>query len=48
MAITLVFGLALAALLVLIVVPVFLAILDDLAGLVGLRGDVRPEAASGD
>ncbi len=48
MAITLVFGLAVAALLVLIVVPVFLAILDDLAGLVGLRGGARPEAASGD
>ncbi|MEE8545651.1 MAG: efflux RND transporter permease subunit [Alphaproteobacteria bacterium] len=48
MAITLVFGLAVAALLVLIVVPVFLAILDDLARLVGLRGGLRPEVASGD
>ncbi len=48
MAITLVFGLAVAALLVLIVVPVFLAILDDLAGLVSLRREARPEAASGD
>ena len=48
MAITLVFGLAVAALLVLIVVPVFLAILDDLARLVGLRGGLRPEAARGE
>ena len=41
MAITLVFGLATASLLVLIVVPVFLAILEDFARLLGAR---RPRA----
>ncbi len=37
MAITLVFGLAAASMIVLIVVPVFLAVLDDIIGLLGLR-----------
>jgi multidrug efflux pump subunit AcrB len=42
MAATLVFGLAVASLLVLIVVPVFLAIIEDIAGLFGKGAKIGP------